>query len=192
MRTRVQIGIVASAALIALTGCSAEPTAPATTVDATTSAPGSSPTPTPDVGATPLPPTPTATPIPTDVVEEHGGPVETFTEPTWDDASRTAALDAAVTAAEAFARPDVPYEQWWAELAPLMSAQAQVDYQYVDPANIPARAVTGAAVLVDETSASIAGVDVPTDVGTYTVTLSRGDAAGPWLVERIAPPEGLG
>lgn len=191
MRTRVQIGIIASAALIALTGCSTEPTVPAT-VDATTSAPGPSPTPAAGVSATPLPPTPTPTPIPTDVVEEHGGPVETFTEPTWDEASRTAALDAAGAAVEAFARPDVPYEQWWAELAPLMSVQAQLDYQYVDPANVPARAVTGGPVLVDETSASVAGVEVPTDVGTYSVTLSRADAAGPWLVERITPPEGLG
>ena len=35
-------------------------------------------------------------------------------------------------------------------------------------------------------------VTVPTDVGTYTVILSRQDGAAPWLVERLTPPDGLG
>ena len=41
-----------------------------------------------------------------------------------------------------------------------------------------------------ETSAYIAGVEVPTDAGVYTVILSRVDGASPWLVERFTPPEG--
>ncbi|MBX9244632.1 hypothetical protein ICW40_07390 [Actinotalea ferrariae] len=119
---------------------------------------------------------------------ENEGP----SNPTWDEVDRQAAIDAAVTALELFARLDQPYEQWWAELAPLMSAQAQIDYQYVDPVNVPIRAVTGHGVLVDETSASIAGVEIPTDVGTYVVTLSRADDGAPWLVERFTPPQGEG
>jgi len=90
-----------------------------------------------------------------------------------------------------FARPDVSYEQWWADLSPLLSSQAQMDYQYVDPLNVPARAVTGDPILVDDDSASVAGVQVPTDVGLYVVTLSRADADAPWVVERITPPAGL-
>lgn len=113
-------------------------------------------------------------------------------EPVWDDASRAAAAQAAAAAMTAFARPNLPYEQWWAELAPHLSVQAQIDYQYVDPINVPARAVTGQAVARAEPSASVVQIPVPTDVGTYTVVLSRADAAAPWLVERFTPPEGLG
>jgi len=138
-------------------------------------------------------PTPTGTAVTPGTPEYHDGrEVEPPSNPTWDDIDRAAAVAAAVEAVTLFARPDVPYEQWWAELAPLMSAQAQLDYQYVDPVNVPVRAVTGDGVLVDETSASIAGVEVPTDVGTYTVTLSRADDGAPWLVERFTPPRGEG
>lgn len=186
MRTGVQVVVATGVTLVMLTGCSGEQGLNPS--EATRSAASAAPT---SVG-TSSPPVPTPTPIPSGVVEEHGGLVETFTEPAWDQASRAAVLDAAVVALAAFARPDVPYEQWWAEVGPLMSVQAQVDYQYVDPANVPARAVTGVPVLVDEASASVAGVEVPTDVGTYTVTLSRTDAGAGWLVERISPPEALG
>jgi hypothetical protein len=132
--------------------------------------------------------------VPPGTVEYHDGtpipPGEP--DPVWDDASRAAAVAAATGAVAAFARPDLPYERWWAELAPALSVQAQMDYQYVDPINVPARAVTGPAVLVDEASASVAGVQVPTDVGPYTLTLSRDGAEAGWLVERITPPEGVG
>ncbi|MGW6132392.1 hypothetical protein ACWFNE_20395 [Cellulomonas sp. NPDC055163] len=139
-------------------------------------------------------PTPTPMEVPPGTVEYHdGSPVPPGEpDPVWDEASRVAAVAAATGAVAAFARPGLPYEQWWAELAPALSVQAQMDYQYVDPANVPARAVTGPAVLVDEASASVAGVQVPTDVGPYTVVLSRASAGQGWLVERITPPEGLG
>lgn len=134
---------------------------------------------------------PTTTPVPPGVLDEYGQPVETFTEPVWDQASTAAVLNAAMVAMQAFARPDVPYEQWWAEVGPLLSPQAQIDYQYVDPVNVPAHAVTGDPVLVDDASASVAGVQVPTDVGPYVVTLSRADVDASWVVERITPPAGL-
>jgi len=167
-----------------LAGCSGEQTALPV---ADSPAPSIGPT---AAGAAPTA-VPTATPIPPGVLDEYGQPVQTFTEPVWDQASTTAVLDAAVVAVQAFARPDVPYEQWWADLSPLLSPQAQIDYQYVDPVNVPARGVTGEPVLVDDDSASVAGVQVPTDVGLYLMTLSRADADAPWVVERITPPSGL-
>lgn len=171
-------------ALTALTACAPEETGPPPTAATSPAQPSEPP---------PAEPTPTATLVAPGTPEYHDGhEVEPPSSPTWDDVDRQAAVDAAVTALELFARPDQPYEQWWAELGPLMSAQAQVDYQYVDPVNVPARAVIGGGVLVDETSASIAGVEVPTDVGTYVVTLSRTDDRAPWLVERFAPPQGEG
>ena len=111
--------------------------------------------------------------------------------PTWDPASRAAVSAAAAAALTAFAHPDLSYEQWWTALRPHLSAAAQVDYAYVDPASVPAKAVTGAAQIVDESSAYVAGVQVPTDVGTYTLVLSRVDGTAPWLTERITPPAGV-
>ena len=90
----------------------------------------------------------------------------------------------------AFARPGLDYDTWWAELTPLLTQQAQQDYAYVDPANVPASAVTGPGVLVDERSAYVADVEVPTDAGTYTLVLTRTDAAAPWLTSRFTPPTG--
>ena len=108
--------------------------------------------------------------------------------PVWDDTARAAAQNAATAAMGAFARPDLPAEQWWADLAPLMSVEAQIDYQYVDPVNVPARAVTGPARIIDDTSASVVQVLVPTDAGDYTVIVSRTGAGAVWLAERISPP----
>ena len=88
-----------------------------------------------------------------------------------------------------FARPDLDHETWWAQVEPLLSSEAQMDYAYVDPANIPASQVTGGPSLAEDTSPYIAHVQVPTDVGTYTVLLSRKDATAAWLAERITPPE---
>ncbi|WP_242493917.1 hypothetical protein [Sanguibacter massiliensis] len=111
--------------------------------------------------------------------------------PTWDIPSRTAVVEAARNALAAFARPTLEQETWWAELSPLLTPQAQLDYTYVDPANVPATAITGPGTLTDETSAYVASVEVPTDVGTYTLVLTRADAESPWLASRITPPAGV-
>ena len=79
-------------------------------------------------------------------------------------------------------------DSWWADLEPALSAQAAADYAGTDPAAVPARAVTGTAVLVDDSSAYLASVEVPTDAGAYEVLLSRAGAGAPWLVERLTPP----
>jgi len=111
--------------------------------------------------------------------------------PTWDAASRTAAVDHAAAVMAAFARPEADQRSWWAELAPLLTLSAQDAYSFVDPANVPARQVTGEPVLVDESSAWLARVEVPTDVGTYDLLLVREDGASPWLAEQITPPAAL-
>ncbi|WP_157075281.1 hypothetical protein [Arthrobacter luteolus] len=89
----------------------------------------------------------------------------------------------------AFARPSLEEDTWWAELEPLLNEQAAQDYAYVDPANIPATAITGPGSLTDESSAYVGYVDVPTDAGIYRLILNRSDAGSPWLVSRISPPE---
>ena len=79
---------------------------------------------------------------------------------------------------------------WWAQLEPMFSPQAAADYTGTDPAQVPAHQVSGPAVLVEQSSAYLATVAVPTDVGAYQVLLSRAGAGEPWLVERLSPPQG--
>jgi hypothetical protein len=113
------------------------------------------------------------------------------TEPGWDEDSQAAAVAKAEALMEAFARPDLGEEEWWSGLAPLLSVEARLVYSAVDPANVPARRVTGTGKLLEGASAYIAQVQVPTDVGTYSVVLSRDSATAPWQGERITPPAGI-
>ncbi|QGU28153.1 hypothetical protein [Microbacterium oryzae] len=130
------------------------------------------------------------TPAPSDAVPDDGVEPGRHEAPEWDEASRQAVVDAAVAAMTAFARPSLDADAWWEGVEPLLTADAAQDYAYVDPANVPASAVTGPAVIVDDTSAYLAHVEVPTDAGAYTLILSREDAGSPWLVSRFTPPEG--
>ncbi|MGW9114526.1 hypothetical protein [Microbacterium sp. NPDC055683] len=151
------------------------------------------PTPTPFSTAGPYLPdsikSMTPAPNPSDVPPDDGVTPGYHEAPEWDEESRQAATDAAVKAMTAFARPSLDYDTWWAELEPLLTVQAAQDYAYVDPAAVPASSVTGPGVIVDDTSAYLARVEVPTDAGTYTIIVSRADAGSPWLVSRFTPPE---
>ncbi|MEU2201696.1 hypothetical protein [Isoptericola sp. NPDC019482] len=133
-----------------------------------------------------------ATPDPSGLVDEDTGEtIKPQAVPEWDAASRSSVVDAAAVALRAFARPGLDSESWWAELQPLLTQQAAEDYAYVDPANIPVQKVTGAGKLVDKSSAYVGTVEVPTDVGAYTLILTRKSADAEWKVSRITPPEGV-
>ncbi|WP_454044651.1 hypothetical protein [Cellulosimicrobium sp. Marseille-Q8652] len=127
---------------------------------------------------------------PNGVIDEDTGEVITARPvPSWDAVSREAAVDAAQATMSAFARPDLDHDAWWVGLEPLLTQQAALDYVYADPANVPATAVTGPGTVIEESSAYVATVEVPTDAGTYVLILSRQDAAAPWLTSRISPLE---
>lgn len=110
--------------------------------------------------------------------------------PVWDDGSREQALQVAAAAVAAFAHHQLDQAAWWAEFSRYLSPRAAQAYSSVQVANIPVSAVTGAPALVDESSPYLAVLEVPTDVGTYQVQLSRLAADTPWLVERLAPAGG--
>jgi len=130
------------------------------------------------------------TPPPSGLVDEDTGEtVEPQPVPEWDEASRVAVVDAAEAAMTAFARPDLDYDTWWAGVEPLLTPEAAEDYAYVDPANIPVREVTGEGFIVNDASAYVATVEVPTDAGRYQLVLNRKNADAPWLVSRITPVE---
>jgi hypothetical protein len=111
--------------------------------------------------------------------------------PVWDDESRQSAIAAADAVMRAYARPDLGFDEWWAQLQPLLDQKATADYAYMDPSRIVASNVTGPGTLTDETSAYVAYVDVPTNAGTYSLILSRVDADSPWLASRFIVPEGV-
>lgn len=168
MRRHSVLVILASAVLLA--GCAAS---------ATGSAPGGTPSLESMPGST--------------LTDEHSGE-STFEGPvptTWDEAQRAAAVEAAVAAMSAFARPQLDEASWRAGLESLLTSQAQIDYRHVDPARVPVNAVTGAGEVVDESSTYVVVVSVPTDIGAYEVTLIRGDGDSPWLASRFTPPEGV-
>lgn len=131
--------------------------------------------------------------VPTGVVDEDSGEtIGARPVPTWDEPSRAEVVAAAETVIGVYARPDLEEDAWRAGMQPLLSEQAGRDYAYVDPANVPPARVSGPGAVVEDTSAFVATVQVPTDVGPYRVMLSRADAAAPWLAERITPPEEVG
>ena len=175
-------------AACALGGCGPSDTTPA--LQPTEASPPSTPTlvetSEPDHSPSTALPDPEASGL---IDDDTGEVITPRAVPEWDEDSRAAAVAAGEAVMRAFARPDLAHDSWWAQVEPLLSSEAQMDYAYVDPANIPASQVTGGPSLAEDTSPYIAHVQVPTDVGTYTVLLSRKDATAAWLAERITPPE---
>ena len=106
--------------------------------------------------------------------------------PTDDEASRRSAVDLGTAAVTAFARPDLPADQWWAELTPMLSPAATEAYVGTDPAQVAASEVTGPGWWGESPSNYLALVLVPTDAGEYAVLLVREGGGAPWLVERIS------
>lgn len=109
----------------------------------------------------------------------------------WDEASKTIAVDTATKAMTLYARPTITDKEWIQDLGQVLTAQATADYQYVDPANIPATKITGPGQLkIDESNGFGCHVVFPTDAGDYDVQLLRSAADEPWQVNRFTPPNG--
>jgi len=109
-----------------------------------------------------------------------------------DDASKAGAADTGAEVMRLFARRDISPDQWWRDLVPLLTAQAQQAYRYTDPKNVPPTKVTGPSMLTPASKALAARVSVPTDAGVYLVILARTDDSPTWLADRIMPPESFG
>ena len=88
----------------------------------------------------------------------------------------------------AFARTDLPQDQWWAVIAPYFTSSSAEVYHWTDVRNVTAHGVDPAgATLLPASTRYIAQVAVPATGGAWTVRLIR---VGPqWQVERAAPPE---
>lgn len=180
------IGGIATAGIV-LAACTGpgEPTSP----DPSTSPPAE---PTPSATEPTAPATVDVdryTPPPEGLLDEDSRElIEPQTVAQWDEESRQSVVDTAEEALRAFAQPHLSEEEWWAGIEPYFTDEAAGDYAWVDPANIPASEVTGPGELVDDTSAYVGYVQVPTDAGTYTLILNRRTGDAPWAVTRITPP----
>lgn len=165
MRARWLVGVAAVGLIVG--GCSTEGAQPED-----------------DVGS----PLPTSVPSGTPRSGDDVGldePSEDFDQPHWDEETRGRLVQTATEAVEAFARPDLPYDQWWEAFSPYLSGSARGAFATVEPATIPISRVTGEPQITDETSPYLAWVEVPVDVGGVAVLLSRDEHRDPWLVEDI-------
>lgn len=180
MKNRV-LPLPAIVITIALAGCSPlaaarsdeSPRAHAPTSTTTTfSAPGSSRTTEPSAPTVPA-----------------AGENDERVTPTEIDA--TAATDAKSMVAAfllAYSQNTLTTDAWFAGIRGFLTPAAAVAYQYSKPASIPTFALTGAATIDDDATASSATVDVPTSIGVYQVLLVRPTPTGPWLASRAVPP----
>lgn len=85
------------------------------------------------------------------------------------------------------------YEQWWAELEPLLSPAAAGVHIYDDPRTFPTVKVTGElaeAPVAPYTEGVTAEVYVPTNEGRYSLFLVRTSETAPWRLEHIGFPKG--
>jgi hypothetical protein len=155
-------------AVLAVTGCVSNPPQPERTQS---TAPNPS-------GSNPLNPTP---PI------DAGATVARIPEA--ESGSQDAAIEAATAALTAFARPDLRYHEWINGLYPHLTQTGAAAYEDTDPARIPVRKVTGQGVILPASTEVALIVQLPTDAGSYNVSLSRPDAESAWLADRIRPAD---
>ncbi len=120
---------------------------------------------------------------------DDAGPDEGNASPAPPEAdSAQQARSRATALMRAFARTDLPQEQWWDGVAGYFTPAARPIYQSTDVANVPVhKVVEGSAQLLPDSTKFRAAVTVDTDNGAYTVTLVRAD--GDWLVDRATPPK---
>lgn len=105
-----------------------------------------------------------------------------------DPTSQAAAVTLAEKFMTAFARPQLDAKSWIDALYPMLTQQGAAAYEGTDPSNVPVNRVTGRGTVVEGATDYALIVTVPTDIGTYAVSLTRKAPTDPWLVDRIAPP----
>lgn len=124
--------------------------------------------------------------------------------PTTSSSAATGVAGANETDAVAFAKAfwtafndnanaGLSYDQWWAALKPLLTANAAAVHVYDDPRTFPKVTVTGDFTEAPEppdVPGYTAEIYVPTNEGRYSLYLSRTDKTAPWRLEGIGFPEG--
>lgn len=118
--------------------------------------------------------------------DEHYG----IPEVTWDAVSEKSVKDTAAKVMGLFARPDVPEETWFADLAPHLAPEYAEDAKYIDPARVPIRKITdGPAITRDAGNPMTVTATFATDAGRWRVLVHRSGQQQPWLVTAISPQD---
>ena len=143
-------------------------------------------------GTAPAPaPSATATAIPAEDEQEalhgHEDVAPSFSPPLWSLEAAEAAEGAAEAVLAAWLSGE-PYDQWWAQLKPLMNVTGAQIYERVDPTEIAPATIQGAAIAHETTTGYLVEVTVPTTQGEYVVVLTRDVEGDPWLAERLRVP----
>lgn len=155
-------GLLLASTVLAVASCSPEPT------------PGPAPLPTPTGDAT-------------ESSEEEVSDTDQFQPAPTDEAARAEASAHAVATLEAFWDDSKSQDEWYAELATLMTPAGGAPFEHTDVANILPSRVTGDPKVTFLDEGNTAEVTVPSDRGSWTLTLYRnGDG---WLTESIGFPK---
>lgn len=90
-----------------------------------------------------------------------------------------------------WAQPDLPYQQWWDQVEPLLTPSAREDYSYTDPAVIPPLEITGEAEEEAEPyDPNVTTFYYETTEGRFGVDVARDPEAGQWQAFSIVFPDG--
>ena len=154
---------------------------------------GCTPTSFPDISVT-MPPTGTGTPTtaataaPAPVAEAPEATALPIPEASPD--SQATALDAAARVMTVFAQPALTQQGWLDQMTPLLSPAGYEAYLGTDPARIPVTQITGTGRILPASTEVSLIVEIPTDTGLYTVSLTRTGTDAVWLADRIRPGQG--
>ena len=165
------VAVVPLIAALALTGC----------VGATESPPVAPPT-----SSTSAPSTPSGTAVPGEPTDN----ASVLPVPEAGTDSRADAITVAEKVVRTFGQPTLDATTWMNNMYPLLTQTGAAAYEGTDPAKVPVHQVTGAGIILDGSTEVALIVQVPTDAGLYTVSLSRPGASASWLADRIRPAQG--
>lgn len=105
-----------------------------------------------------------------------------------DPATRDEVVEAASAVLNRWSQPDLTYDKWWKGLRPLLTPGGREAYAYTDPRQVPELADLSADHVVLNPSGATATVWFETSDGVFGVDLSRKDATGTWLANRVVFP----
>ena len=105
-----------------------------------------------------------------------------------DAARERTAVVAASTVLETWSRRDLDYDTWWAGLRPLLTPGGRQAYAHTDPAQVPELGTLELDAVDQHPGGGTATVWFTTSGGRFGVDLSRREAGGAWLANRVIFP----
>lgn len=127
----------------------------------------------------------------TEYLGDYEGIPEDTSGPNTPSAQRQQeAMERATDALDVYYAVDKDHDEWFEDLRPLLSREAQTAYETVDPASIPANDVTGDPSVVRHAGGGAITIAVPTSAGDVQVDLIVQEAGHDWTVKRFRFPSG--